>query len=676
MRSFTFITNDFTYSLCHAFFDGTVLGNVTERMRINQNGYIGIGTTTPGSMLEVNGAPSITSFTGTTRMGSSVGGAINTSDYSGIDFLDTQYYGTLPKARIAVKSSNSGSYLQFGTSNSYAAGVTNIAMTIDYVGNVGIGTTNPTQKLYVSGNTVVDGQIQITYGSAASKVLTSNSVGLATWESVDNMLSQGLAWNSTLDTYVRLGSILGVATGITAGNLNLPIQSAMKRCVVFDDCVLSRIGFERVNYFIDTINPINKDGTTVLLTGTTTSTVAYHLMNSAGDFVNNGVLVGMYVHSIVNSGYSMITVVTATDLTLGLDIISSGQNYEIGTARYDGSDGQIMVQIPKFYYKQDLTGTTKSWWISKYYISGFALHPAFWKDGKEVDYRYMSAFEGSMWDSSSGGMVASGSIPTQMYAAGDKLCSVANQWPKTNETRTAYRSMSQSRGTEWRQMDYYLLSAVQLLYSIEYANFNSQVMIGGGRTNLGGGSWTADSLIGRTGFSVKNGNGTASVMSGTPAVYGGDINGTGYMTDYMTYRGIENFFGNVWKFIDGMTWYSPGDNTSPIPVYVSNNSAYFADTGSVNMQLLVNATNIGGTNGGYISNIENSTGFIPSAVGASSTAKLTDYYWQYDASSGNGWRAPFFGSSSNYGSLSGVFALDASCASSIIYVHFSARLCL
>ena len=496
--------------------------------------------------------------------------------------------------------------------------------------------------------------------SGNNTIISGNLLASLVWPTEFlNTISQGLSWNSSTDTYLRLGSISSISTSQSAGNSNLPIQSEMRRCAVPD--------YGIVNYFIDEINPINKSGTTSLVTGTSDSTSAGHLVDSTKSFITSGVLIGNYVHNTTDNTYAMVTAVSATDLTLGLDIMISGKTYEIGTARYDGSDGQVMVQIPKFYYKQDLTGTTKNWWISKYQLNGFALHPAFWKDGKEVDYRYMSAFEGSMFDASSNAMTASGSIATQMYAAGDKLCSVANQWAKTNETRTSYRSMAKNRGTEFRQMDYYLLSAVQLLYLIEYANFNSQSMIGAGRTNLSGGGWSADSYIGRTGFSVKDGNNTNSVQVG---------GASGFMTDYMTYRGIENFYGDVWKFIDGITWDSTLNNTtSPIPIYVSNNSAYFADTGSVNMQLLVNATNIGATNEAYESNVENCTGFIPSAVGASSTTKLTDYYWQY-SSNGNGWRAPFFGAASVNGSGSGVFALGANFTWSFIYVRVSARLCL
>lgn len=477
----------------------------------------------------------------------------------------------------------------------------------------------------------------------------------------NDQLSQGLRWNSTTDIYTRLGAIYGIPVAQSATNAYLPIHSQMKRCMIGTP----PIGF---NYYIDA-NPINKEGTTSFATGTTDgSTTAFHLINSAGAFIAAGVVAGKVVHNTTSGKttlYSVISSVAATDLTLCRDIMATGDTYEIGTANYGGLDGECMVQVPKFYQKKTYTSPTHEWNISLFPLPGYTLHPAFWRDGVEVPYRYYSTFEGSMFDASAGTMCSSANIPSNIYAAGDYMCSRAGQWPKTNETRSSYRAMATSNWVEFRQHDYYLLSAIQLLYLIEYGSFYSQSMIGAGRTNLSGGGWTADSYIGMTGLSIKDGNGTANVSNGGTA---------GFLTDYMTYRGIENFFGNVWKFIDGITWDASANNTSPVPVYVTGNKDYFKDTGSANMQLLCNASYIG-TDAGWSTNVENVTGFIPSAVGGSSTTYLTDYYWQYNTNS-QGWRAPFFGGSSVDGSDAGAFALASNNGVSVLAVIIGSRLCL
>lgn len=95
---------------------------------------IGINTDDPKTFLQTEGSSGITSFTGASRMGISSSGANANGEYSGIDF-DT-IGATIPKARIAARFDFLGSYLILGTSNNYATGITNQALTIDYDGNV------------------------------------------------------------------------------------------------------------------------------------------------------------------------------------------------------------------------------------------------------------------------------------------------------------------------------------------------------------------------------------------------------------------------------------------------------------------------------------------------------------------------------------------------------------
>lgn len=475
---------------------------------------------------------------------------------------------------------------------------------------------------------------------------------------LNDQLSQGLNWNNSTDVYTRLGSLWGIATGVSA-KANCPIQLAMKRCMVADN--------EVVNYFVDPVNPIMKKGETVAITGAATSTATGTLNNTGVNFTSLGVVAGLVLHNITANTYSTIASVATTALTLSRAdlVMTSGDTYEIGSANYGGADGQCMVQIPKFYQKFGVTSADHWWNVSLLPLVGYTVHPAFIRDGIEVPYRYFSAFEGSMFDASTGAMTVSASIPTAgFYAAGDKLCSVAGQWPKTNQSRADYDAMCTSRGTTWRQHDFYLLSAIQLLYLIEYASFNAQSMIGAGRTALTG-TWAANSLIGMTGFSIKDGNNSANVSNGTTV---------GLLTDYMTYNGIENFFGNVWKFIGLMSINGGVGTTDPMPMYATGNKAHYNAASAVNMDLIVNNTNLGATNEGYASNLENCVGFIPSAVGAGSTTKITDYYWQYSVN--GGWRAPLFGGYSDVGATAGAFFLAVNFSTSNVIVDVGSRLCL
>ena len=318
-----------------------------------------------------------------------------------------------------------------------------------------------------------------------------------------------------------------------------------------------------------------------------------------------------------------------------------------GLSDLSGADGQVMVEIPKFYYNHDFVGSEHNWEISRFNISGFSVHNAFIKNGVTVNYRYMAAYEGSMWDASESAMVPSVNIINNMYAAGDKLCSVSGEYPKVNEIRSEYRSMAAQRGTGWRQQDFDLISAVQLLYLVEYADFDSQSTIGYGRTQLSGGTWTADSYIGQCGKSNGDGDGTNSVAGNTNNAY-------------MTYRGIENFYGNVWTWVDGI-------NINTNILYVTNTDSDWADDTSTNYtNLCVTLSNV---NGYQVTLADTDRGFLPASVGGSSSTYICDYYWQ-----NTGWRVVLLGGGALSGAYAGAFYVLASDAASHYDVHIGGRL--
>jgi len=319
-----------------------------------------------------------------------------------------------------------------------------------------------------------------------------------------------------------------------------------------------------------------------------------------------------------------------------------------------GADGQVMVQIPKFYYKYSYSGTTHTWEISLLPMDGFSVHPAFIKNGEVVDYRYIGAYEGIGWDDSVSAYIdntnvaATGWSGTTIDLANDILSSVSGKNPITDETRAEFRTIAANRGTGWRQQDFDLTSAIQLLYITEYADWNSQSMIGMGRTEISGGTWTKDSYIGVTGKSNSDGNGTNSV--------GGNTNDA-----YMTYRGIENFFGNVYKWVDGI---NINDN---VP-YVCNTDTDFADdttTGYTALGITLLASN------DFVITLEQTArGFLPASVGGSSSTYLTDYYYQEA-----GWRVAQFGGHAIDGAGAGVVYWFLGDSSSVDYAFISGRLC-
>jgi hypothetical protein len=122
----------------------------TERMRISSTGKVGIGTTTPGSLLNLySSAPAL-------QVSPSVYGGTNYSSYFGSlsTAVGVLQLGNDSQNDIVAGNTNAGGYLRFIVNNSNTfPGAANgtLAMQINANGKVGIGTSIPDQLLTVKG---------------------------------------------------------------------------------------------------------------------------------------------------------------------------------------------------------------------------------------------------------------------------------------------------------------------------------------------------------------------------------------------------------------------------------------------------------------------------------------------------------------------------------------------
>ncbi|MCX6262608.1 MAG: hypothetical protein NTY95_17550 [Bacteroidia bacterium] len=335
----------------------------------------------------------------------------------------------------------------------------------------------------------------------------------------------------------------------------------------------------------------------------------------------------------------------ATDSTKKEDMITASD--------LSGADGQVMVEIPKFWYKHSYVGTTHTWDICDKAKAGYSVHPAFLSDATELDYVYVGAYEAVLWDYSGSSYIdyASGATITP---ADDKLSSVTGKKPVTNYTRANGRIMAGNRGSGWTGILYDVYSAIQLLYLIEYASFNSQSMIGAGISNVT--DWSTYNNyypIAPSGNSNSIGNASGNTAGSTSCAT--------ESSKYMSYRGIENFFGHIWKWLDGI-------NTNNNRSYICNNAGNLADDTSSNY------TDIGINNinsDGYQSTLLNvSRGFLPASVGADSGTKITDYYYQ-----SSGWMVAFSGGNSSLSLNAGFFCLRLYAGSGYSYSAIGFRVC-
>ena len=480
-----------------------------------------------------------------------------------------------------------------------------------------------------------------------------------TLEIIDNMY-YGVSWDESANTYTRTGALINVSVGSSPGDALLPIQAAMRRCVLNDAGV--------VQYYLEPDDSYNRLGHAPSITGIDDAGTANKVSDTGVFTLVESEYKGKYVHNTTDDTYALITAKDSNDvLSIDTDIMANGENFEICTAGIgDGGDGQVMVEIPQLYYRYGYSGTTHTWEISPLPLDGFSIHPAFIIGSEIVQAIYISAYEGSMYDASASAMVPDADIEVPYtIEIGDLLCSLSGEYPKTNETRDDYRNLSARRGTGWKQYDYDLASAIQLLYLVEYADFDSQSMISNGRTMFTGGDWEAANqgngkYIGKCGYSNSDGN-VSGGHSRAAVVNIAAINtetNTAYH-DYMSYRGIENFFGNVWKWVDGI-------NVNDRNPYVSNNSSDYQDD-TTDKYTPLDITMPASTN--YQQTLHSQDrGFLPATVGAD-ISKITDYYWQ-----AAGWRVVLLGGNAVTDDQSGAFTFSADNISGSVVVNYGGRL--
>ena len=295
-----------------------------------------------------------------------------------------------------------------------------------------------------------------------------------------------------------------------------------------------------------------------------------------------------------------------------------------GIVRETLSTGDVMVKIPKFWYRRYRSGNVEYIKIADKPTAGFSVHPLFNHAGKECDHAYIGA-----------------------YKTSSNNKSVSGASPQVSQTRAQFRSNAKSKGAGWSLIDIAAVSAIQMLCMVEFATNNAQVAIGRGYCDSNGAALSTGSCD-----SVAN-------LTGRPA-------GTDGKTG-VVYRGIEDFWGNVVEWVDGV-------NRNGGTYYVCNNPANYADDTATNYTAL---SYKGATNWSmsYITTEGLDTGnnphvMLPSAAGSGSESTYyCDACW-----SGTGWRVFQRGGMYNSGSHCGLFTDYLSDYSSITGTVVGSRL--
>ena len=252
--------------------------------------------------------------------------------------------------------------------------------------------------------------------------------------------------------------------------------------------------------------------------------------------------------------------------------------------RDDGSNGQVMVYQPKFYYNRTPVQThttdygividTDRILISDFPQPGFSLHPLFYNTaGQELDYVLVGAFE-----------ACEQNLSTGEYNTNDSVWDIANDYrtyasiadvkPKTGYsdnslTPAKMNNIANKRGAGWSITTIEEISAEQMLSMVEFGTLNMQIGSGlSGLVNLStvsGANGTSNT--GSTG-DVTNGN-WATVKADSTVNIVNNVTNTYYDAGKtaISYRGIENPWGNAWKVVGNMQITGNASKRGGTPVY-------------------------------------------------------------------------------------------------------------
>lgn len=354
----------------------------------------------------------------------------------------------------------------------------------------------------------------------------------------------------------------------------------------------------------------------------------------------------------------------------------------------DGSQGQVMVEIPSYYRKFETEGTKRRVRISEMALPGYHL----------VKKKYVSAYEASVQRSTT--TLCSVVNDGADYRGGGNQSDWDNTYrsvlgrPATSISRTNFRAYARKRKLstkEWNCMTYDIQKDLFWLFAIEYSNLNSQATFnsekdsnGFAQGGLGPGVTTVTGSSEWSNYNSYNpfvpcGH-TDSLGNNTGCVNYDMMNEAGEVQKTVQvprYRGVENPFGHVWAWTDGVnvrispTEENGGDNLSK--VFVTDDPSLFNDTNYEGYKYVGDEARTEG----YIKSILFGEGgeIIPDVVGGGSTTYFCDYHYTNIPSSGEVLRGVLFNGRAYNGANAGLAAASSYRDPSSADAYVGSRLC-
>lgn len=259
---------------------------------------------------------------------------------------------------------------------------------------------------------------------------------------------------------------------------------------------------------------------------------------------------------------------------------NSGQYYDGSTSILTGSEGDVMVYFPEFWYKGE--DTSNSW---KIYISTTQVN----KDN----------YEEQGWHYAPASLVGA----YKAYVTGNKVYSRSGVERTTDVSMANFSTYARNRGAGYHLIDYQQHCIIAWMFYAKYKNTNSQAICGtGDGTSSGIDNGTTNSL---------------GMTDTTPSNAGSSSN------KLVNFLGIEGCWGYVYEWIegihsqssDGVIAYDKGD---------FHDQRYSAVTSQTKRILRTPGEE---SDSGYISKIEG--GVYMDMVGAEYNGSSSSYFCDY-----------------------------------------------
>lgn len=255
----------------------------------------------------------------------------------------------------------------------------------------------------------------------------------------------------------------------------------------------------------------------------------------------------------------------------------------------DDELGNSFILIPKFYIKKIVEDGVQEWYVSKQKVdSSYYLPACFIDEDTNTEHSY----------------ILFGKFPGQNIQG--KMVSKRNTvgWLglSITDARTLALNNNSENNSGYQLVDIHMLDMIKTLFYIEFANLNSQkVMMG---------------IVNYQSYVVT---GTTDIVKASS----GSVDSLTDATKAMKYRGIENLWGYMWEYYDGINVENSTGN-----IYVNKNAKLYSSSISEGYELVGYKR---GASGGWIKKLGWDPKYpyveIPVEVGGNDSTGYGDYYY-------------------------------------------------